>query len=158
MKLQSRSNIVITAPSASATKVIPGEVEAIAAPIPSVTPGSILIGDQEEMQDILISLYEKVSPGVVAIQTLTQQGGGLGSGFVYDNQGHIITNYHVIEGAEQLEVDFPGGLKLRGDIIGTDLDSDLAVIKVDASAEDLYPLTLGDSDQLKVGSNRCCNW
>jgi len=142
---------VITSPSAFATNVMPGEVEAVAAPIPSVTPGSIRIGDQEEMQDILISLYEKVSPGVVAIQTLTQQGGGLGSGFVYDNQGHIITNYHVIEGAEQLEVDFPGGLKLRGNIIGTDLDSDLAVIKVDASAEDLYPLTLGDSDQLKVG-------
>jgi S1-C subfamily serine protease len=140
-----------TTTSASAPQVTPGEVEAISAPIPSVTPGTILIGDQGEMQDILVSLYETVSPGVVAIQTLTQQGGGLGSGFVYDKKGHIITNYHVVEGAEQLEVDFPGGLKLRGDIIATDLDSDLAVIKVDASAEDLYPLTLGDSDQLKVG-------
>ncbi len=143
--------LIIPATPASASQVPSKEVEAKSSPIPSVTPGSILIGDQEEMQDILVSLYENVSPGVVAIQTLTQQGGGLGSGFVYDHQGHIVTNYHVVVGAEQLEVDFPSGLKLRGDIIGKDLDSDLAVIKVDASAGDLYPLILGDSDQLKVG-------
>jgi S1-C subfamily serine protease len=101
--------------------------------------------------DALIALYERVAPGVVAIQVLTEAGGGLGSGFVYDTEGHIITNYHVIEGNTDLEVDFPSGLKVRGQVIATDLDSDLAVIKVDVPAEALLPLSLGDSDQLRVG-------
>jgi S1-C subfamily serine protease len=104
-----------------------------------------------DLDGTLIALYEKVNPGVVAIQVLTQDGGGLGSGFVYDKEGHIVTNYHVIEGFNDLEVDFPSGFKARGEVIGTDTDSDLAVVKVEASAEELFPLTLGDSSQLKVG-------
>ena len=116
-------------------------------PISTATPGSILAGDFSDMEDVLVSLYEIAGPGVVSIQTLTQLGGGLGSGFVYDKDGHIVTNYHVIEGAEDLEIDFPSGLKLRGKVIGTDLDSDQAVIKVDASPEMLFHLPLGDSDQ-----------
>lgn len=107
--------------------------------------------DLEYQDTLLTTLYEQVSPGVVSIQTLSQTGGGLGSGFVFDTQGHVITNYHVIEGAVDLEVDFPSGLKLRGEIIGTDLDSDLAVIRVDAPADALFPLVVGDSDQIKVG-------
>jgi S1-C subfamily serine protease len=82
---------------------------------------------------------------------LTVNGDGLGSGFVIDKEGHIITNYHVIDGVSELEVDFPSGYKTRGEVIGTDTDSDLAVIKVDAPAEELHPLPLGDSTELKVG-------
>lgn len=107
--------------------------------------------DQVQNQDILVSLYERVNPGVVAIQILNGQGGALGSGFVFDKEGHIVTNYHVVEGATDLEVDFPSGYKTRGSVIGKDLDSDLAVVKVTAPAEELYPLALGDSDQIKVG-------
>jgi 2-alkenal reductase len=70
---------------------------------------------------------------------------------VFDNQGHIVTNYHVVEGATDLEVDFPSGHKARGNVIGKDLDSDLAVVKVETPAEMLYPLTLADSDQIRVG-------
>jgi 2-alkenal reductase len=70
---------------------------------------------------------------------------------VYDADGHIVTNYHVVAGAAKVEVDFSSGYKTYGTVIGIDLDSDLAVIKVDAPAEELHPLTLGDSDQLKVG-------
>jgi 2-alkenal reductase len=92
-------------------------------------------------------LYESVSPGTVAI--ITDK--GQGSGFVYDAQGHVITNYHVIEGATTVEVRFTSGYMAYGTIIGTDLDSDLAIIKVDASAEELHPLPLGDSESLKVG-------
>lgn len=105
-----------------------------------------------EYQDTLLtSLYEKVSPGIVSIQVLSQGGQSLGSGFVIDKDGHVLTNYHVVVDATDLEVDFPSGLKVRGSVIGKDLDSDLAVIKIDAPAEALFPLTLGNSDQIKVG-------
>ena len=79
-------------------------------------------------QDVLTNLYQKVSPGIVAIQVTNDQGGSLGSGFVHDTQGNIVTNYHVVEGASQVEVDFMSGFKIYGTVIGTDLDSDLAVV------------------------------
>jgi 2-alkenal reductase len=75
----------------------------------------------------------------------------LGSGFVLDKEGHIITNFHVIEGVSELEVDFPSGYKTRGEVIGTDTDSDLAVLKVNAPPEELHPLPLGDSSDIRVG-------
>jgi 2-alkenal reductase len=82
---------------------------------------------------------------------LTQEGGAQGSGFVIDNEGHIVTNYHVVEEVDDLEVAFSSGFKARAEVIGMDLDSDLAVLKVEAPAEELHPLPLGDSDQVKVG-------
>jgi len=122
-------------------------------PIINPTPAdtSIFTGSPSQTEDILVSLYENVNPGVVAIQTLTSSGGGLGSGFVFDKEGHIVTNYHVVEGAEDLEVDFPFGYKVRGEVIATDLDSDIAVIKTNAPAEILFPLPLGDSDKTRIG-------
>ncbi len=114
-----------------------------------ITTGSSM--NLVESQDRLVSIFQEVNPGVVTIQTLTDQGGGLGSGFVYDKQGYIITNAHVVDGATSLEVDFPSGLKTAGTIVGEDLDSDIAVIKVDINADDLHPLTLGDSNQVLVG-------
>jgi S1-C subfamily serine protease len=98
-------------------------------------------------QEGLVALYESVSPGTVAI--ITDQ--GQGSGFVYDGQGNVVTNYHVIEGATSVEVRFTSGFMAYGTIVGTDLDSDLAIVKVDAPAEELHPLPLGDSETLKVG-------
>jgi S1-C subfamily serine protease len=98
-------------------------------------------------QEGLVALFESVSPGTVAI--ITDQ--GQGSGFVYDAQGNVITNYHVIEGANSVEVRFPSGYMAYGTVVGTDLDSDLAIIKVDAPAGELHPLPLGDSSVLKVG-------
>jgi 2-alkenal reductase len=115
--------------------------------LPVIPPGAINL---HEMESLLISLYERVSPGVVAIR---EPGGGVGSGFVYDYEGHIITNYHVVEGAAQLEVSFSSGFKTHGTVIGADLDSDLAVIKVEAPVEVLAPLPLGDSDLLRVGQS-----
>ena len=134
---------------AEATEVPTSTPEAVAQPTqPAVViGGSIILQDEET----LIDLFKQVSPGVVAIQTLSEEGGALGSGFVYDMEGHIITNYHVIEGATDVEVDFTSGYKVRGEVVATDLDSDLAVIKVEAAAEELHPLPLGDSDQVEVG-------
>ena len=117
---------------------------------PQVTEESV-IPSSIEKQDILVDIYEKSNPGVVAIQVLTESGSGLGSGFVLDKEGYIITNYHVVEGETELEVDFATGFKTRGELVGIDTDSDLAIIKVDAPAEELHPLPLGDSSELKVG-------
>ena len=100
----------------------------------------------------LTDLYRQVAPGVVAIRVYTEQGGGQGSGFVYDKQGHIVTNYHVVDGAEKVEIDFLSGQKAWAQIIGTDKDSDLAVLQVNGvPADQLLPLPLGDSDQVEVG-------
>jgi 2-alkenal reductase len=116
-----------------------------------VEVGAPVDGNPVTQQDALISLYQQASPGIVAIQATTQSGGSLGSGFVFDNQGHIVTNFHVVEGATQVEVDFMSGYKTFGTVIGTDLDSDLAVIKLDVPASELHPLPLGDSSDLQVG-------
>jgi S1-C subfamily serine protease len=128
------------------TPVVQAVAPTITTRFPLITGGSPL-----NQQDLLSAIYERVSPGVVSIQIETDQGGAQGSGFVYDQLGHIITNYHVVEGATSLEVDFPSGFKVYGKIIGTDLDSDLAVIKVDAPVEELKPIALGDASQTKVG-------
>ncbi len=112
---------------------------------PPLTTGSM------ESEQRLIAMYQRVMPGVVAIRTINAVGGGLGSGFVYDTDGHIITNYHVVEGAEDLEVDFHSGIKTRGTVVGTDLDLDLAIIHVDVPASELHPVSMGDSDKLQVG-------
>jgi S1-C subfamily serine protease len=76
---------------------------------------------------------------------------GQGSGFVIDLDGHIVTNQHVIDGADEIEVNFPSGLKAWAALVGSDTDSDLAVLKVDVPEDDLMPLPLGDSDQVRVG-------
>ena len=99
----------------------------------------------------LSALYESTLPGVVSIRIMSEVGSGLGSGFVFDEQGHIVTNFHVVEGATEVEVDFSSGFKTYGTVIGTDLDSDLAVIKVNVPAEEIHPLPIGDSDLLRVG-------
>ncbi len=102
-------------------------------------------------QQQLIDLYQQVLPGIVTIRTYSAQEHGLGSGFVYDKKGHILTNYHVVAGADRVEVDFPSGEKVYGSVIGIDMDSDLAVVKVNVPADQLHPLSLGDSDALQVG-------
>ena len=114
---------------------------------------SYVIPEEVLLEDALISLYQEVSPGVVSIQVYSEYGAGIGSGFVIDKEGHIVTNYHVVEGANEVEVHFSSGLKVFGQVTGVDLDSDLAVIKVDVDPNELAPLTIGDSDQLYVGQS-----
>ncbi len=139
-------NLFSTPSSESAVEV--GEsLPTLESAISSVSISSDLISQQ----DALISLYELVSPGVVSIFAASPQGSGQGSGFVIDQEGHIVTNFHVVEGATYLEVSFSSGLKSTAEIIGVDTDSDLAVLKVDIPPEDLSPLALGSSDALRVG-------
>ncbi len=105
-------------------------------------------------------IYEEAYQAVVEITSLSsqssplggeQQAQGQGSGFVYDAEGHIVTNDHVVEGAEQVSVRFWDGSTYDATVVGTDPSTDLAVIKVDAPASVLKPLELGDSSQLSVG-------
>ena len=74
-----------------------------------------------------------------------------GSGFVYDRQGRIVTNNHVIEGAQKIQVVFPDNKTYDAVVVGADRLVDLAVLKINAPLEELHPLTLADSDQVQVG-------
>jgi S1-C subfamily serine protease len=137
------------------------------APIPTssfTSSDSPLIQDggmsAELLEDVdLVQLYNLVNPGVVTIWTFVDLGlplgnstpSGQGSGFVIDLEGHIITNQHVITDAEQIEVDFPSGFRAWASIVGTDPDSDLALLTVDVPVEELHPLPMGDSDTVRVG-------
>lgn len=119
-------------------------------PTPTVSaalPSSAQPADVTNNQDKLVALYQAVSPGVVTVQTTT----GLGSGWIYSTDGYVITNAHVVGTETKVEVDFPTGSKVFGNVVGADQNSDLAVIKVTVSADQLHPLSLGDSDTLKVG-------
>ena len=98
-------------------------------------------------EQVLGSIYEQVLPSVVHIQVAQ----GQGSGFVWDKDGHIVTNNHVVDGATQVIVSFADGDRATGTVLGTDPESDLAVVQVDVSAASLTPVTLGDSDALSVG-------
>ena len=75
----------------------------------------------------------------------------LGSGFVLDRAGHIVTNFHVIQGAQKVQVSFSGQDQLPATVVGKDRSTDLAVLKIDAHARALTPLPLGDSDGVRVG-------
>src|SRR5512138_2709285 len=100
-----------------------------------------------QVETTLEALYKNVLPGVVLITT----GNSLGSGFVIDNEGHVVTNKHVVEGTNDVEISFASGFKAHGTVIGTDGDADVAVIKVDAPADQIRPLAMGDSSTLNVG-------
>ena len=107
----------------------------------------------------LAALYERASPGVVTIWIYAGAGSphdpttplAQGSGFVIDNDGHVVTNEHVVEGAATIEVDFTDGRKAWAELVGTDLDSDLALLRVDLPGATLTPLPMGDSDNVRVG-------
>jgi S1-C subfamily serine protease len=107
----------------------------------------------------VIDVYNRVSPSVVSITTqviqydfffdpYTQEGAG--SGFVLDDEGHILTNYHVIENAEQIEVTFSDETTLPAELVGIDPRNDIAVIKVEPTVA-LQPVELGESSTLQVG-------
>jgi S1-C subfamily serine protease len=135
----------------------PPQVTAAAATAPARTALSI--------NDI----YRRAAPGVVQVTSTSvvtvpadpffgnpffpqeQQQRSLGSGFVIDKAGHIVTNYHVVQGAKKINVSFSNGGTMKATVVGTDPSSDLAVLKIDASSRALTPLALGDSDAMRVG-------
>jgi S1-C subfamily serine protease len=114
----------------------------------------------EELTNIRV--YDGANRGVVNILTQTVSnsrffmlptpGEGAGSGSVLDKRGHILTNYHVIEDAEKIEVTLPGGKEsYEGRLVGTDAENDIALLKIDAPPEELFPVPLGTSNNLHVG-------
>ncbi|OGN92269.1 MAG: hypothetical protein A2Y88_12535 [Chloroflexi bacterium RBG_13_48_10] len=142
----------------------------------AITSGSELLAAYE---DALSNVYETVSPQVVNIMVTSEANlsdlqnipgledipgfqdipesqipdftQGVGSGFIWDTDGNIVTNNHVVDSATDIQVTFSDGTTLPATVVGTDPYSDLAVIKVDAAAEQLKPVTMGDSTQVKVG-------
>ncbi len=124
-----------------------------------------VVGDSDALS--INEIYRRSAPGVVQITSTAKAGTqadpffgtpfstgpqqALGSGFVLDRAGHIVTNYHVVEGADDIEVSFSSQDTLKARVVGTDPSTDLAVLLVDTSARALTPLPLGDSDGVSVG-------
>jgi len=141
------------------------------APTPALVPTFTPTPNWQESQDSfdelaldiaerrVIDVYERVSPSVVSITTQVLRRGfffeipeeGAGSGFILDKEGHILTNYHVIGGAQTIDVNLGDEYVLPADIVGLDQRNDLAVLQIDAPPEQLIPVVLGTSDSLKVG-------
>jgi S1-C subfamily serine protease len=98
-------------------------------------------------------VYTRDSRGVVSVDVAatSEAGPGGGSGFVVDEAGHVVTNQHVVEGAEEISVRFADGVRREAEVVGQDPSTDVALIKVDAPKAALEPLTLGDSNSVGVG-------
>jgi len=109
-----------------------------------------------------VAVYEKANRSVVNITTKAAKEAllvfevpleGSGSGSVLDKHGHILTNYHVVEGAQQIKVALHTGNSYDAEVIGKDQPNDVAVLKIDAPADDLEPVEVGDSSRLRVGQH-----
>jgi S1-C subfamily serine protease len=127
----------------------------------TVTNGNHLekLGYSTESNMSLIQLFEKAEPAVIQVNVKKipnenidgDTPGGVGSGFVYDENGHVITNHHVIDDALKITVTFLDGESYEAEIVGSDADLDLAVLKVNARNSYLHHLELASSSELKVG-------
>ena len=117
------------------------------------TVGEVMPSYTKEMS--LIEIFENSEAGVVRVNVQRSEDNavpaGVGSGFVFDKKGHIITNAHVVDNAIKVVVTFLDGREYKAEIIGTDTFTDIAVIKVNADLSLLHPLSLGDSSNLQVG-------
>lgn len=124
----------------------------------AVTPRGDLTGEEQDT----IEVFREASPSVCYITNIehgrswfnmdiTEIPQGSGSGFVYDKQGHIVTNYHVILRADDLRVTLADHSEWRAEFVGGDPDKDIAVLRIDAPAERLKPIPLGSSSDLQVG-------
>ena len=98
-------------------------------------------------------VVKRESPAVVLISNETAQGGSLGSGFLIDDQGHVVTNAHVVDGATKTTVTFQDGTEGKGTILGVDKSTDVAVIKVSKVPAGVHPVPLGNSGDLTVGQD-----
>ena len=103
----------------------------------------------------LTEIFDRSEFGVVSVTVSKssefEASNGFGSGFVFDKEGHIITNNHVVENAKKISITFVDGISYNAQLVGTDPYADIAVIKLDINPEKLYPLPIGDSSKLKVG-------
>ncbi|WP_322802372.1 S1C family serine protease, partial [Thermoflexus sp.] len=148
----------LTHPSGEATLPPSGGTTA-PSPTPTPIPPGVL-SEARALEAAFISVYQRVSPSVVHITTratafdlfrgpVYQE--GTGSGFVWDTEGHIVTNNHVVEGADQIEVILADGTTASATLVGADAYNDLAVLRIRVPREKLIPVMLGDSSRLQVG-------
>jgi putative serine protease PepD len=100
-----------------------------------------------------VAVYKQDSPGVVTITSALSAGQATGSGIVLDTKGDILTNAHVISGAQQMQVTFSTGQTVNATLVGSNSSADLAVIRVSVAASVLHPLTLGNSATVQVGDS-----
>lgn len=124
-----------------------GDIPSGASDVTELTPSQIVATQQVHLAD----LYEETVDSIVFIRVGTSTGGGSGSGFVWDEYGHIVTNYHVIQGATTVFVKFFNGREYRADIVSFDPDSDLAVIKIVDLDHTIEPIAIGSSGDLRPG-------
>ncbi len=136
-------------------EVEPRLPKATATPVPTVDAGTIaeaVLAEVEArgstVENFLIDVYQKANPSVVFIIVPFV---GSGSGFVYSEEGYIVTNNHVVADGSNYEVVFADGERRRAELVGADADSDLAVIQVDQLPEGVQPLPLASSDTVQVG-------
>lgn len=141
--------------AATVAAQLQSELEQPEAPTPEPTAETIPVNAPEsqaqaalDLQTALTEVYERANPSAVHIIVPPI---GTGSGFVYSADGHIVTNNHVVDGGETFEVVFSDGERREAQLIGADVDSDLAVIKVDSLPDGVQPLPLADAETLDVG-------
>ena len=115
--------------------------------VSELTPAEIVAAQGEHLAD----LYEKAVQSVVFIRARTAGGEGSGSGFVWDTDGHVVTNYHVVQDSTSLTVKFFNGREYTANIVAFDLDADLAVIKLNDVEHELVPIAIGSSFELRPG-------
>jgi len=114
-----------------------------------LSPGISSRADVEE--ELVIDIYARVSPAVVCITAPDEFGTCIGSGFIIDTEGHVVTNNHVATAAPSLLAKLADDRTVPAEVVGTDAGSDLAVIQIDVPAEELTPVQLGESSTLRVG-------
>jgi S1-C subfamily serine protease len=131
-------------------------------PLPAVEPVAIPPEVLEQMdadEQINVRVYQAVNRSVVNITTATEAVGlfgdesstGTGSGFVIDREGHVLTNYHVVEGADTVQVTLFDGSTHDARVVGQDASNDVAVVQIKVGSDRLFPVAFGDSSRLLVG-------
>jgi S1-C subfamily serine protease len=162
------SNTATAAPASTAPAAAPPNT--IAAPTTTPPASGTLASEETTLENI----YTQVNPSVVNINVILKPSGGsipqipnfpfsnpqspqqpysqaLASGFLWDSEGHIVTNNHVVANADNITVTFYDGTEVPATVVGTDADSDLAVVKVNLPTDQIQPVQMADSSQLKVG-------
>ena len=131
---------------------------AFVAPFPALAQDNTSSKIQFEPSESDLSLteiFERSEFGVVSVNVSKSSeiiaSNGFGSGFVFDKEGHIVTNNHVVEGAKKISVTFVDGVSYNAKLVGADPYADIAVIKIDINPEKIYPLPIGDSSKIRVG-------
>ena len=110
-------------------------------------------GDLAAIEKTTVSLFETAAPSVVYIFTQDSAGGGAGSGFMWDRAGHVVTNFHVVEGTRTVSVRLDDGEAVLASVIGTAPDYDLAVVRLSDTRAEMRPIPVGTSADLRVGQS-----